>query len=129
MLPTVLLNYGLPPLGTSVEDFMFGCFWGSIPYALVITSLGAMLDSLNSINEFVSSTPLYVVFLVFTVGALFLVVGSWMLYNYANEAIDVAIREATTSLPVGADMESGTLEKDEETFKGKEEETDRLLPR
>jgi hypothetical protein len=108
---------------------MFGCFWGSIPYALVITSLGAMLDSLNSINEFVSSTPLYVVFLVFTVGAVFLVAGSWMLYNYANEAIDVAIREAaTSSLPVAADAESGTLEKGEEMFKD-EDETDRLLPR
>lgn len=122
LIPSVILNYGIPSLGAKFDDFMYGAIIGTIPYSFILSFIGAMLDNLDSIETFFTTAPLYLVVLTTSVGLLFLIWGSWKVYKFSTEAIEEAIKEAATANPAvsGSTRGAGSHEH------GKHE-TDRLI--
>ena len=91
--PAAVLNYALPLLGTKLDDFLIGSFLGSLPYAMLMSMLGAMLTQPDSIKHFFYHTSLSIVISLSAslIGLLIFIV--YMTYKYATEALKEATQD------------------------------------
>jgi uncharacterized membrane protein YdjX (TVP38/TMEM64 family) len=93
IVPGAMLNYCLPPLGTKFDDFIFGSFFGTIPYAVLLSILGSMLNDSSSIETFLYHTSVWITIPIFVLAFSSLFAAIYLTYKYANEALQAAMRE------------------------------------
>ena len=98
VIPSFVLNYGIPSLGCKFDDFIYGCLLGTLPYALALSLIGALLDDLDSLDSYLKSAPLYAIIGSVLVGFVFLFLGTWYLYKFSREAIDEVIKESNQDI-------------------------------
>lgn len=107
IIPGAVLNYCLPLIGTRFDDFIFGSFVGTSPYALLLSILGSMLGDSSAMERFIVQTPLWISIPVVMAAASSLTLGVYLIYKYAREALYSAMEE---DKPHGKLEEIGLLE-------------------
>jgi uncharacterized membrane protein YdjX (TVP38/TMEM64 family) len=93
IIPGAVLNYCLPLLGTKFEDFIFGSFIGTSPYAFLLSVLGSMLGDSSAMERFILTTPLWITIPMVMVAASSLTLGAYLIYKYSKEALHAAMEE------------------------------------
>jgi uncharacterized membrane protein YdjX (TVP38/TMEM64 family) len=107
IIPTVLVNYTIPAMGTSFEPYILGCFFGTLPYSIVLSVLGGLLSNINSIVDFVTDTPLYIILLSGICGVVLVIVGTWILFKYSHEALEEACEAEAETASITSNNSSG----------------------
>ena len=102
------MNYALPTLGSKLYDILLGVTFGNLPWAITYSVIGGLLDDETSIKDFVDDMPVYAIVIVAFLGLLFLVLGVWAIYSYADEALQEIIRSEATedTSNIGTETES-----------------------
>lgn len=98
IVPSAIINYTLPPLGTKLYDFLIGTFLGTIPYAFVLSFLGSMVSDSTSVQGYVLETSLWISLPLGFLAVMSLITSVYLLYSYVNEALQTAIRENNDEL-------------------------------
>lgn len=93
IVPSAILNYALPLLGSKLIDIELGLLFGNLPWAVASSVIGALLDDTSSIISFLDDMPNWLVLVIGLFGFLFLVLGIWAIYAYTNEALQDIINE------------------------------------
>jgi len=96
ILPGSVMNYALPALGTNFCDFSMGAFLGTIPYTILMTTIGALIASNNATESQVfAGLPLWVTITAGILGILLLVGTVYILMVFTVNEIDQIKNEAS----------------------------------
>ena len=77
IVPSALSNYSMYLLGSSLNDFLLGAFIGTIPYAVLLSICGAMLNDTSQIVSFMENTPLWITIPVLIVAVVTFIFGTY----------------------------------------------------
>jgi uncharacterized membrane protein YdjX (TVP38/TMEM64 family) len=101
IVPAVLINYGLPCLGSEFVPYFWGCFIGTLPYSLTFAIFGALASSGGDLDSLDLPTWLNDLFMV--VGVLIVAAVLGLGYKYSNEALQETLESQNGPKPNGFD--------------------------
>lgn len=89
ILPASVMNYTLPALGTNFGDFSLGAFLGTLPYSILMTTVGALVAADNTTQTQIwKGVPLWATISAAILGVLLMGGTVYLLMVYTLNEID-----------------------------------------